>query len=84
MYKLEQKQKDLRLNNLNNKSTRWTFFRVQLVFQCDFEISWSSGLWDLGTLGPPPPPPHTSFYLLPSLPPTLLLCNGLVIGRGEL
>ena len=33
-------------------SARWTFFRVKLVFECDFEISWSLRPWDLGTLGP--------------------------------
>ena len=27
--------------------TRWTFFRVKLVFECEFEMS-----WDLGTPGP--------------------------------
>ena len=32
--------------------TRWTFFRVKLVFECEFEISWSFGPWDLGTPGP--------------------------------
>ena len=32
--------------------TRWTFFRVKLVFECEFEISWSLGPLDLGTLGP--------------------------------
>ena len=32
--------------------TRWTFFRVKLIFECDFEISWSLGPLDLGTLGP--------------------------------
>ena len=32
--------------------TRWTFFRVKLVSECDFKISWSLGPWDLGTLGP--------------------------------
>ena len=31
--------------------TRWTFFRVQLVFECDFQISWSLGPWDLGSEG---------------------------------
>ena len=29
--------------------TRWTFFRVELVFECDFEISWTL---DLGTRWP--------------------------------
>ena len=32
--------------------TRWTFFRVKLIFECEFEISWSLGPLDLGTLGP--------------------------------
>ena len=51
-----------------------TLFRVKLVFECEFKISWSLGPldlwtfgpWDLGlrTLGlwdlfPPPTPPHT-------------------------
>ena len=46
---------------IKTEKTRWTFFRVKLVFECDFEISWSLGLLDLF---PPPPPPHTSSYLL--------------------
>ena len=60
-------------------STRWTFFRVKLVFEFEFEISWSSGPldlltqrpWDSWTLGlcdlfPPPPPPliASSFTIL--------------------
>ena len=32
--------------------TRWTFFRVKLVFECEFEISWSLGPWDLRTPRP--------------------------------
>ena len=32
--------------------TRWTFFRVKLVFECDIEISWSFGPWVLGMLWP--------------------------------
>ena len=32
--------------------TRWTFFRVKLVFECEFEISWFFGPWNLGTPGP--------------------------------
>ena len=54
--------------------TRWTFFRVKLVSECDFEISWSLGpyelwtfgfleLWTIGTL----PSSTTSLYFL--LPP---------------
>merc|ERR1712122_353634 len=66
------------------KMTRWTFFRVKLVFECEFEISWSLGPWDLGTPGPWNPwtsslhqhlliLPLRSSYLLHPLPPTLLL-----------
>ena len=32
--------------------TIWTFFRVKLVFECEFEISQFLGPLDLGTLGP--------------------------------
>ena len=32
------------------RQTRWTFFRVKLVFECEFEITWSLGPWDLRTL----------------------------------
>ena len=62
--------------------TRWTFLRVKLVFECEFEIFWSLGPWDFGTpghwdpwtfglldLSPPPTPPHTSPYIL--LPPSI-------------
>ena len=73
--------------------TRWTFFRVKLVFECEFEISWSLGPWDLGTPGPWNPwtsslhqhlliLPLRSSYLLLSLPPTLLLWYGLVRKAG--
>jgi len=73
--------------------TRWTFFRVKLVFECEFEISWSLGPLDLGTLGPWDSWTSsllqnlhllaiTSSYLLLSLPPTLLLLYGLVMGVG--
>ena len=31
--------------------TRWTFFRVKLVFESDFEISWSLCPWDPWTFG---------------------------------
>ena len=60
--------------------TRWTFFRVKLVFECDFEISWSLRPWDLGTLGPLSSSTTSSYFLLP--PPTLLLWYGLVWGGG--
>ena len=40
-------------------------------------LLWTIGLLDLF---PPPLPPHTSFFLLLSLPPTLLLWYGLVWG----
>ena len=36
----------------NKMLTRWTFFRVKLVFEFEFEISWSLGPLDLRTLGP--------------------------------
>ena len=29
--------------------TRWTFFRVELVFECEFEISWILETFVLGT-----------------------------------
>ena len=77
---------------MQNK-TRWTFFRVKLVLECEFEISGSLGPLDLGTLGPWDSwtssllqhlliLPLTSSYLLLSLPPTLLLWYGLVMGGG--
>ena len=57
--------------------TRWTFFRVKLLFEFDFEISLSLGPLDLGTPGPWNPwtlglldllptltIPHTSPYIL--------------------
>ena len=56
--------------------TRWTFFRVKLVCECEFEISWSLGPLDLGTLGPLPTS-NTSWYFplhpLTSSYPFLLL-----------
>ena len=67
--------------------------RVKLVFECEFEISWSLGPLDLGTLGPWDSwtssllqhllilPLRSSYLLLP-LPPTLLLWYGLVRGGG--
>ena len=44
--------------------TRWTFFRVKLVFECEFEISWSL---DPGTLEPLVlgTPPISSSYCPP-------------------
>ena len=49
--------------------TRWTFFRVKLVFECDFEISWFLRPWDLGTLGPLSSSNASSLvcYMCPSL-----------------
>ena len=78
---------------LISKVTRWTFFRDKLVFEFEFEISWSLGPLDLGTLGPWDSwtsallqhlliIPFTSSYLLLSLPSTLLLWYGLVICGG--
>ena len=54
---LELSSKDLQL------STRWTFFRVKLVIECEFEISWSLGPLDLWTLGPLPSS-NISYFLL--------------------
>ena len=74
----------LSLLHLTLNVTRWTFFRVKLVFEFEFEISWSLGPWDLGTTGPwdswtlgpldlgtlgPLPSSTTSSYFL--LPPPL-------------
>ena len=74
---------------VNLYKTRWTFFRVKLVFEYDLEICWSLCPWDPWTFGlldlfPPPLLPHTSSYLLLSLPPTLLLWYGLDWGKGGL
>ena len=49
--------------------TRWTFFRVKLVFEFEFEISWSLGPWtleplNLGTLGPIPSSNTSSYFPL--------------------
>ena len=49
----------LTLGGVFLRITRWTFFRVKLVFQFDFKISWSLGPWDSWTpslyiLLPPP------------------------------
>ena len=67
--------------------TRWTFFRVKLVFECESEISCSLGPWNPWTsslLQHLLIIPLTSSYLLLSLPPTLLLWYGLVMGGVEL
>ena len=63
-----------------------TFFKVKLIFECDFEISWTLGHSDLGTLGPwkswtlglwdlfpPPPLPYTSSKVLPPCPTSYFL-----------
>ena len=79
------------------KETRWTFFRVKLVFECEFEISWSLGPLDLGTLGPwdswtssllqhllkLPLHPLTSSYFFLLLSSFGMICLG-GRGRGEL
>ena len=69
--------------NENSKliNTRWTFFRVKLVFEYDFETSWSWRPLDLLTLGLPP----NSFYFLLLLPTYfyLLFPPGLVWGGGR-
>ena len=59
-------------NIRNNYKTRWTYFRVNLVFECEFEISWSLGPWDpwtlepldLGTIGPLPSSNTSSYFPL--------------------
>ena len=60
--------------------TRWTFSRVKLVFEFDFETSWSLGPLDPGTLGLQDfgtssllhqlliPPPMSSYFLLTYIP----------------
>ena len=73
-------------------ATRWTFFRVKLVFECEMRYLgfWTLGPLDLWTLGPLPSFNISSylllnlFYILLSLPPTLLLWYGLVWGGGVL
>ena len=45
--------------------TRWTFFRVKLVSECDFEMSWSLCLLDPWTFGPLPSSSTPSYFLLP-------------------
>ena len=44
--------KFLTLGGVFLRITRWTFFRVKLVFEYDFEISWSFGPWDPRTMDP--------------------------------
>ena len=44
--------------------TRWTFFRVKLVFEYYFEISWSLGPLDLRTLGPLSSFNTSSYFIL--------------------
>ena len=67
--------------------TRWTFFRVKLIFEYDFQISWSFGPWvpwnlgllDFRTFEPLPSSTTSSYFLLPppissyTLLPLLLL-----------
>ena len=69
--------------------TRWTFFRVKLVFECDFKISWSLGPWDPWTFGlldfflPSTPPLSSSFtssYLFLLLSSFGIVWYGLVWG----
>ena len=71
--------------------TRWTFFRVKLVFEYDFEISWSFGLWNPWTFRPRECQFFTSsllHHLLILLPTSFLLVwfgkvwYGLVWGGG--
>ena len=79
--------------------TRCTFFRVKLVFEFEFEISWSLGPWtleplNLGTLGPIPSSNTSSLYtplLIISLHPLtssylflLLFFFGMVWYRGKM
>ena len=53
--------------------TRWTFFRVKLIFEYDFQISWSFGPWvpwnlgllDFRTFEPLPSSTTSSYFLLP-------------------
>ena len=62
--------KDLWIRNCQNKVvTRWTFFRVKLVFECEFEIfgpwdPWTLEPLDLGTLGPLPSSNTSSYFPL--------------------
>ena len=67
--------------------TRWTSFRFKLVFKCNFEISWSLGPLDLGTLGPLPSSNTSSYFPLhPCTSPYLFVplssFDGLVMGGG--
>ena len=62
-------------------STRWTFFRVKLVFEFEFEISWSSGPldlwtqkpWDSWTLGPLPSSTTSTYLFLLHYPTSFYL-----------
>ena len=61
--------------------TRWTFFRVKLVFEFAFEISWSSGpfdpetfgLLDFRTLGPLPSSTTSTYLFLLHYPTAFYL-----------
>ena len=61
--------------------TRWTFFRVKLVFEFEFEISWSSGPldlwtqkpWDSWTLGPLPSSTTSTYLFLLHYPNSFYL-----------
>ena len=60
---------------LQKTKTRWTFFRVKLVFKCDFETSWSlRPFWPWDFLQTP----FTSF-----LPPSISYCLLVWLGGGE-
>ena len=79
---------------LHHKSiTRWTFFRVKLVFEYDFELSWSLGPWypwtfrplDLWTLGlflPLPSSTTSPYFFLPPSSWFGLVWFGMVGGGG--
>ena len=62
--------------------TRWTSFRVKLVFKCNFEISWSLGPLDLGTLGPLPSSNTSSYFLLHRLTSSYLFLLGITVSYG--
>ena len=67
-------------------STRWTFFRVKLVFECEFEISCSLGpldlRMDLWTLGPLPSSNTSSYF--PIHPLTSFLLHSLHLTSSHL